>query len=93
VLEMTRIAAMADIFGVTVAPHNPTGPVATAASIQLCAGMKNFRVLELQWGEVAWRGALVLPAEKFVNGMIAVPDLPGFGVMLNEELAREKRMV
>ena len=93
VLEMTRIAAMAEIFGVTVAPHNPTGPVATAASLQLCAGMKNFRILEMQWGEVDWRGALVKPAENFAGGMIAVPDLPGFGITLNEELARAKRMI
>jgi len=92
VLEMTRIAAMAEIFAVTVAPHNPTGPVSTAASIQLCAGMKNFRVLELQWGEVEWRGALVRPAERFERGTIAAPSGPGFGITLNEELAREKRM-
>lgn len=91
-LEMTRIAAMADVFGVTVAPHNPTGPVATAASVQLCAGMKNFRILELQWGEVPWRGELLRPAERFVNGTIAVPDGAGFGVTLNEVLAREKQM-
>jgi len=93
VLEMTRIAAMAEMFAVTVAPHNPTGPVATAASIQLCAGMKNFRILEMQWGEVDWRGALVKPVERFVAGTIGVPELPGFGITLNEELAREKRML
>lgn len=92
-LEMTRIAAMAAVFGVTVAPHNPTGPVATAASVQLCAGMKNFRILELQWGEVSWRGELVRPAERFVDGTIAVPEGPGFGVTLNEALAREKRLL
>ena len=92
ILEMTRIAAMANVHGVTVAPHNPTGPIATAASVQLCAGMKNFRTLEMQWGEVDWRGALVRPAERFHNGAITVPDGPGFGITLNEELAREKRM-
>jgi galactonate dehydratase len=93
ILEMTRIAAMADVHGVEVGPHNPTGPVATAASVQLCAGMKNFRILELQWGEVEWRGELVRPAERFVNGAISVPAGPGLGVTLNEALAREKRMV
>jgi len=93
VLEMTRIAAMAEIFGVEVAPHNPTGPVSTAASVQLCAGMKNFRTLELQWGEADWRGSLVQPAERFEAGSIGVPDAPGFGITLNEELAREKRMI
>ncbi len=93
VLEMTHIAAMADVFGVTVAPHNPTGPVATAASVQLCAGMKNFRILEMQWGEVGWRGELVRPAEKFIDGTIEVSGRPGFGITLNEELSREKRMI
>ena len=93
VLEMTRIAAMAEIFGVEVAPHNPTGPVSTAASVQLCAGMKNFNFLELQWGEVDWRGSLLKPVERFEVGSIAVPDGPGFGITLNEELAREKRMI
>ncbi len=92
VLEMTRIAAMAEAYGVTVAPHNPTGPVATAASVQLCAGMKNFRILELQWGEVDWRGALVRPAERFVGGYIDVPEGAGFGITLNEGLARENGM-
>lgn len=93
VLEMTRIAAMADSYGVSVAPHNPTGPVATAASIQLCAGMKNFRILEMQWGEVDWRGELVRPAEQFRNGTIEVPEAPGFGIMLNEELVQSKRLL
>ena len=93
ILEMTRIAAMAAVHGVTVAPHNPTGPIATAASVQLCAGMKNFRILELQWGEVDWRSALVRPAERFQNGTISVPDAPGLGITLNEEQAREKRIL
>jgi galactonate dehydratase len=93
VLELTRIAAMADVYGVTVAPHNPSGPVAMAASVQLCAGMKNFRILELQWGEVDWRGQLVGPAERFEKGTIAVPEGAGFGITLNEALAREKRML
>lgn len=92
VLEMTRIAAMAEAHGVTVAPHNPTGPVATAASVQLCAGMKNFRILEMQWGEVDWRGALVSPPETFTAGTVAVSERPGFGITWNEALAREKRM-
>jgi galactonate dehydratase len=87
-LELTRIAAMAEADHVSVAPHNPSGPIATAASVQVCAGMKNFRILELQWGEVDWRSELVEPAERFVNGAISVADRPGLGVRLNEKLAR-----
>lgn len=88
VLELTHIAAMAGVDGVTVAPHNPSGPVSTAASIQICATIANFRILEMQWGEVPWRGDVLAPAERFVNGNIAVPTTPGFGVTLNEDVVK-----
>ena len=88
-LELTHIAALAAMEGVAVAPHNPSGPVSTAASVQVCAALPNFRLLELQWGEVPWRGELVVPAERFVHGEIAVPDHPGCGVTLNEQLCKK----
>ena len=87
-LELTRIAAMADADGVAVAPHNPSGPVSTAATVQACAVLKNFRLLEYQWGEAAWRHDLLSPPELFANGSIEVPDRPGFGVELNDALVR-----
>lgn len=87
-LELTRIAAMADADGVSVAPHNPSGPVSTAASIQVCAVIRNFRLLELQWGEVDWRGDVLNPPELFVHGAIGVPDRPGFGIELNDKVVR-----
>jgi galactonate dehydratase len=91
-LELTRIAAMAEVDGVAVAPHNPSGPVSTAASVQVCAVLPNFRLLELQWGEVAWRGELLDPPERFVDGTIAVPEAPGFGVTLDEAVVRRRLM-
>jgi galactonate dehydratase len=89
VLELTHIAALAAMDGVAVAPHNPSGPVSTAASVQICAALPNFRILELQWGEVSWRGDLVTPAETFINGDIAVPTRPGYGIALNESLVKK----
>jgi galactonate dehydratase len=83
-LELTRIAAMAQAEDITVAPHNPSGPVSTAASVQVCAVLTNFRILELQWGEVGWRHEVVRPDETFVRGTIRVPDAPGFGIDLND---------
>jgi len=87
-LELTRIAALAATDGLTVAPHNPSGPVSTAASVQICAPMANFKLLELQWGEVAWRSDVVDPPERFVKGSITVPDRPGFGVVLNDGVVK-----
>jgi galactonate dehydratase len=91
-LELARIAAVADSDGVTVSPHNPSGPVSTAASVQVCAMLRNFRILEFQWGEVDWRHDLVSPPERFVNGTIGVPDRPGFGIELNEKVVRAHLM-
>jgi len=91
-LELTRIAAAAAQEGVGVAPHNPSGPVSTAASVQVCAVLPNFRLLEFQWGEADWRGSVVTPAEQFVNGTLRVPDRPGFGIDLNEQTIRTHLM-
>jgi len=91
-LELTRIGAMAAAEGVMVAPHNPSGPVSTAASVHVCAGMKNVNYLELQYGEVGWRQDAVNPPERFVNGTIEVPDRPGFGITLNDTAIRARAL-
>ncbi|HZS51766.1 MAG TPA: mandelate racemase/muconate lactonizing enzyme family protein [Bryobacterales bacterium] len=89
ILEALKISVLAEADGVLVAPHNPSGPVATAASVQLCAGLPNFLTLEYAWGEAPWRKDLIIPPEEFSNGKIRVSDRPGFGIELNERLARE----
>lgn len=91
-LEMTRIAAVAADAGVMVAPHNPSGPISTAASVQVCAGMKNASYLELQYGEVDWRSEVLRPSERFAGGTIEIPDRPGFGVTLNDEVIRAREL-
>ncbi len=77
-------AVLADSAKILVSPHNPSGPVSTAASIAICAAMPNFSILEYQLGEASWRGTLIEPAETFINGAIAVNDRPGIGITLNE---------
>lgn len=82
--EARNISALAALHHIKVSPHNPSGPVSTAASAHLCAGMPNFDILEYQWGEVEWRGDLISPPERFQNGYLAVPDQPGLGIELND---------
>ena len=91
-LELTRIAAAAEQEGVMVAPHNPSGPVSTAANVQICAVLRNFRLLEFQWGETDWRHDLVRPVEVFDRGTLHVPSRPGFGIELNERLVRAHQL-
>src|SRR5262245_27270746 len=91
-LELTRIAAAAEQEGVLVAPHNPSGPVSTAANVQICAVLRNFRLLEFQWGEISWRPDVVSPTEQFDRGTLQVPSRPGFGIDLNERVVRAHLM-
>lgn len=87
--ELRYISAAADTRGLHVAPHNPSGPIATAASVQVVAGIPNFAILEMAFGEVPWRSEIITPAEQFVNGYITVTDRPGLGHELNlREIAR-----
>ena len=83
ILEGRRIAARAQAANVAISPHNPSGPVATAASVQLCAGMPNFAILEHAWGEASWSKDLVVPPEEFPGGRLRVPTAPGLGIELN----------
>jgi len=83
ILEMVKIAAYADTYYVPIAPHNMMGPVATAASIQLCASIPNFRILEYQLADVPWRDELVDPPLVLSAGHLSVPAGPGLGLRLN----------
>jgi len=91
-LELTRIAAAAEAYDVTVAPHNPSGPISTAASAQVASVLNNFRILELQWGEAPWRPDVLNPLERFEKGTIQVSDRPGLGIELNETVVRAHPM-
>jgi len=90
ILEGRKIAAVADVHGVVVSPHNPAGPVSTAASAQLCAGLANFGILEYAWGEVDWRGDLVDPPERISGGELVLSDRPGLGVALAPAALRRR---
>jgi galactonate dehydratase len=84
ILETRKIAAMAETYYVRVAPHNPNGPVATAASIQLGACLPNFVILEYALNQ-PWRDQVLKEPLKITNGYVDLPTQPGLGVELNYE--------
>ncbi|MDP8955772.1 MAG: galactonate dehydratase [Actinomycetota bacterium] len=83
ITECKKIAALAETYGVDVAPHNPRGPVATAAAAHLALAIPNFLILEFVLG----LGERSLAASGWVlrDGHLEVPELPGLGVELDEE--------
>lgn len=85
ILETRNIAAMAEAYYVKVAPHNPNGPVATAASVQLAAAIPNFLILELAQSE-PYRTQVQKVGLKVEKGYINLPTGPGLGIELDEEV-------
>jgi galactonate dehydratase len=83
--EARKIAAMADTYHLSVAPHDCTGPVAFAASLQLCANAPNARIMESVRGFCeGWYGQVLDRPLVPVGGMLAIPSGAGLGVGLAE---------
>jgi len=90
ILEMKKIAAMADAHYIAVAPHNSCGPVAAAATLQFDATCPNLYMQEMFADfDAAWWFDLVDGAPRVKDGWIEISQRPGLGVSLNrEELAK-----
>jgi len=89
VMEMYKIAAMADVYHIPVAPHNMYGPIATISTVQVCACIPNFTILEFQWADVPWRDDLLDAPIPIKDGCIEVPSKPGIGVEVNKKELQE----
>jgi galactonate dehydratase len=84
--EARRIAAMAEAYRVSLAPHNPQGPISTAASLELGFATPSYIICESVHNDVPWRQDVV--SESFeieTNGRIIRPSKkPGLGIEINE---------
>ena len=87
--EARKIATLADAYSLPVAPHDCTGPLSLAASLQLCAHAPNAMVMETVRGFLdGWYRDVVEPSFEVVNGRLVVPDRPGLGFELRDEIRR-----
>ncbi|MBZ5655065.1 MAG: mandelate racemase/muconate lactonizing enzyme family protein [Acidobacteriia bacterium] len=86
-----QIANMADEQTIPVAPHNISSPVGTLASAHYCAAIPNFLALEFHADHVPFWNDLVEGMEKplIQDGFIRLPEKPGLGLQLNEDVARK----
>jgi gluconate/galactonate dehydratase len=89
-LEGKRIAELADLYHIPVAPHNISSPLGTIAAAHVCAAIPNFLALEFHAHDVPfWQELAAGHAGPIIDqGYITVPDRPGLGIELNEEVAR-----
>jgi len=87
ITEVRKIAALADAYRVSIAPHNPQGPISTAASLAVGFSTSSYIICESVHNDVPWRNDIV--SETFnINkqGMTVEPNtLPGLGIEINIE--------
>jgi galactonate dehydratase len=76
IFELRCIAAQAEALHLAICPHNPSGPVAMAATLQLAACTINFFVLETMASDVAYRGKVSTERVTMENGLIRIPEGP-----------------
>lgn len=92
ILETHKIGDMAEEYGVAMALHFAGTPVSCMANVHCAAATLNFLALENHSLDVPWWSSLVQEGVKtpIVNhGFIDVPDRPGLGVTLNEDVVRQ----
>ncbi len=91
ILETHKIGDMAQEYGVPMAMHFAGTPVSCMANVHCAAATENFLVLENHSVDVPWWNDMVDGIEKpIVNkGFITVPDNPGLGITLNDEVVKQ----
>ncbi|MBO5254919.1 MAG: mandelate racemase/muconate lactonizing enzyme family protein, partial [Opitutales bacterium] len=85
IMEIKKIAAMAEAHHIPVCPHNPSGPVANAATLQLAACVQNFYLLETMATDIPWRSEISNEKVRFENSKMFIPTSAGLGIDINEE--------
>ena len=89
--EAMKVAAMAEAHYIDLMPHNPLGPICSAATVHLAAAVPNFAWLEVRVSpteEGRFYDADWFPMQPELDGYrYIVPDGPGLGVEFNEERA------
>ena len=83
-----KIAAIAEAHDVQIIPHNPLGPVSTAACLQICASVPNLGIQELPGFCLnGAEDAMVKEPLVFEDGYLNIPGGPGIGIELAEDVA------
>ena len=86
-MGLTKVAALAEAYDAFVAPHNAQSPFTTVVNSHIGVTGANFLIQEcFDDFLVPWSREIMSGTVQIVDGYIELPDGPGFGVTLNEDL-------
>ena len=86
--ELLRIAAYAEVHNVQIAPHNPYGPVALAATAHAAICMPNFMILE-HCRHRPWFDEVQITGPTVSSGHVLLNDQPGLGIELDWDYVKK----
>jgi L-alanine-DL-glutamate epimerase-like enolase superfamily enzyme len=84
-IEIRRIAELADMYYMSIAPHNMNSPITAIAAAHICATIPNFLALEYHSRNIPLWSRMLDLKNPIREGYIAVPQGPGLGVSLDED--------
>ncbi|GAA5221693.1 galactonate dehydratase [Membranihabitans marinus] len=89
--EVRKIAALAEAYRVAIAPHNPQGPVSTAASIEFGFSCSSYIICESVHSDVPWRNEVVTEGYTLQKqGRTVGPNTkPGLGIEIDEDVVKK----
>ncbi|HYI92351.1 MAG TPA: galactonate dehydratase [Bryobacteraceae bacterium] len=92
ILEMKKIATIAEAYRIELAPHNPQSDVSTLASLQVDFSTPNFAIQEIthRGNEQYWKDLFYGGGITYEKGFALPPDRPGLGVNLDEAVAAKR---
>jgi galactonate dehydratase len=92
--EAMKVAGWSEAHYVDMMPHNPLGPICTAATVHFSAAVANFSWLETRTStaeQLGFDNAEFFPVQpRIENAHYRVSDAPGLGVEVNEELIKKQ---
>lgn len=90
-LETKKIASMAEIYHIPIAPHGTASHLGQMAYAHVCAAVPNFMILE--WGflfDGTGVNAVMRNSPIYEDGYVHLPDAPGIGIEVDDEAIRAR---
>ncbi|MBT4500340.1 MAG: mandelate racemase/muconate lactonizing enzyme family protein [Gemmatimonadetes bacterium] len=84
-IEIRRIAELAEMHHMSIAPHNMSSAVTSIAAVHICSTIPNLLALEYHSHNIPLWSDMLDFKDPIQNGYISVPDGPGLGIELDEE--------
>lgn len=88
-LESRKIAAMAEVYGIPIAPHGTATQLGKMAMSHICATVPNFKIQE--WSTWEYGQQIADPVE-YRDGFVYLPDTPGIGIELRQDVVDDRIM-